>query len=73
MTAAASTADQNNLPSNYHTVPICSDLPKIDNCYSDQPIKDLPPADYWTTKIDKHNDKDRYKLRHVIANGPCEW
>ena len=71
MQAAALTMNNNNASSNYHTVVICSDLPKVDKYYSDETIKDLPPTDYWVDKIDEKSDKARYKVQYVIANGPC--
>ncbi|CAF4513356.1 unnamed protein product, partial [Rotaria sp. Silwood2] len=30
----------------------------------------LPPMDYWIKKIDNAIDKERYKIQHIVANGP---
>jgi hypothetical protein len=73
MATATSTTNNNNVPSNYHTVTICADLPKIKKCYdSENNPQDLPPTHYWMTKMDDKVNEERYKVQHIIANGPCE-
>jgi hypothetical protein len=71
-TSTSTTSDNNNIPSNYHTVTICTDLPKVDKDYTTDEIKELPPTDYWIGKMDKEVDKECLKLQYIIANGPCE-
>ncbi len=68
MATATSTANNNNVPSNYHTVIICADLPKVDKYYSINKIKDLPSTDYWIGKMDNKVDKANCKVEHVITN-----
>jgi hypothetical protein len=70
MGAAKSTNTTNSTPSNYHTVTICADLPKIKKDYTIDKIKDVPPSDYWLNKMDEKVDRKFYKIQHVIANGP---
>lgn len=72
MATAMPTTTNNDNSRNYRTVVICLDLPKIDKYYPDEPIKELPPTEFWIHKIDKKVDENRYKLQHVIVNGPCE-
>jgi hypothetical protein len=72
MATATSITTNDDVPSNYHTVAICADLPKIDKYYSIEKSKDLPPNDYWLNKMDKKGNKACYKVQHIIANGPCE-
>ena len=70
MGATTSTVNNSNLPSNYHTVPICPNLRRIKKYYSIEKRRDLPPNDYWINTM-KQVNKSRYKLQHMIANGPC--
>jgi pantothenate kinase len=72
MATATSTITNSDVSSNYHTVAICADLPKIDKYYSIEKSKDLPPTDYWLNKMDQKVDKTCYKVQHIIANGPCQ-
>jgi hypothetical protein len=69
----STTINNNDVPSNFHTVTICADLPKVNKYYSIDNIKDLPPIDYWIDKMDEKVDKACYKVQHIIANGPCEY
>ncbi|CAF3679537.1 unnamed protein product [Rotaria sp. Silwood1] len=70
MTTATSTAANDSVPSNYHTVTICANLPKINKYYSVEELKDLPPTDYWLKKMDEEDEKACFKIQHVVANGP---
>ncbi|CAF1161024.1 unnamed protein product [Rotaria sordida] len=35
----------------------------------DNENKDLPPIDYWIDKMDEKDNKSRYQVQHMIANG----
>ncbi|CAF4013388.1 unnamed protein product [Adineta steineri] len=60
-----------NVPSNYHTVTICASLPKVNKDYNTyETLKDLPDAKYWVHKVDNEATPTRYKVQHIIANGP---
>jgi pantothenate kinase len=72
MATATSITTNNDVPSNYHTVIIDANLPKIEKYYSIENIKDLPPIDYWLNKMGQEVDKACYKVQHIIANGPCQ-
>ncbi len=72
MATATSTTNNNDIPSNYHTVTISADLPKIDKYYNIEKMKDLPSADYWLNKMDNKSETACYKVQHIIANGPRE-
>lgn len=61
----------NNFPSNYHTVVIDGDLPNIDKDYKIEDVKNLPPPEYWLNKMEKKDNKECYKIQHVITNGLC--
>ena len=71
MESVALIINNNNASSNYPTVVICSDLPKVNKYYNNETVKDLPPTNYWINKIDEKSDKARYKVQYIIANGPC--
>ena len=70
MSTAVVTIDNNGIALNYHTVAICSDLPKVNQYYSNESSKDLPPIDYWIKKVNKDSNIGHYKLQHIIATGP---
>ena len=65
----------------FHTVVIRGDLPKIKKQYrADQPA-DLPPESFWTDQVvedvvgnrwEARQQANRFKLQHMISNGPCE-
>ncbi|CAF1676486.1 unnamed protein product, partial [Adineta ricciae] len=68
-----------DLSRNFHTVIIRGDLPKIKQDDNDQRLRDLPDEDYWIESIIDYNSPDRwnrdcnydrYKVQHMIANGP---
>jgi len=69
--ATTASINVNNVSSNYHTVAIRADLPKIKKYYGDETFKDLPPTDYWIRKMPK-GEKGHYKVQHVMVNGPCK-
>ena len=66
-TASTITGDES---SNYHTVVICSNLPKVKKDYNeyDKP-QNLPDAEFWVRVVDKNAHRNRYKVQHIIANG----
>ncbi len=72
MVAANSADATNSIPSNYHTVTICADLPKIKEYYTIEESKDLPPSDYWLDKMDEKVDRKFCKVQCVMANGSCQ-
>jgi hypothetical protein len=62
-----------NVPSNYHTVTICGTLPSVRKDYNEyEKRQDLPDVDYWVAKVDMKAHPTRYKVQHIIANGPRE-
>ncbi|CAF1252400.1 unnamed protein product [Adineta steineri] len=62
--------NNNNIPSDYHTVTICGDLPEVNKDYEINESKDLPPTDYWIDKMDELVDKTSCKVQYISANGP---
>ncbi|UJR17135.1 hypothetical protein I4U23_004031 [Adineta vaga] len=76
MSAAAAAAAVNK---RFHTVVIRGDLPQIEKDHRDEELKDKPDEYYWLQSIvdyhasDRWNrdvDLDRFKVQHIIANGP---
>ena len=74
-----STATSNR---DFHTVVIRGDLPKIEQDDNNRRLRDLPDEDYWIESIIDYNSPDRwnrdcnydrYKVQHMIANGPCKF
>ena len=72
MTTTTSISTNNNVPSNYHTVTICADLPKVSKYYNIEESNDVPPMEYWIDKMDEEVDKASCKVQHITANGPCK-
>ncbi|CAF3084543.1 unnamed protein product [Rotaria sp. Silwood2] len=68
--ATGNSINSNKVSSNFHTVPICPDLPEIKKYYKDETLKDLPPTDYWIRKMAKKGEETHYKVQHVMVNGP---
>ena len=65
----------------FHTVNIRADLPKIKKQYEAKQPMDLPQANYWIHRVidylngdkwDSRIQPDRFKVQHMIANGPRE-
>ncbi|CAF1260523.1 unnamed protein product, partial [Adineta steineri] len=63
----------------FHTIAIRADLPKIEQRYKIEEPKDLPQEDYWiggvvnyltAGKWGSNIQHDRFKVQHIISNGP---
>ncbi|CAF4919868.1 unnamed protein product, partial [Rotaria sp. Silwood1] len=63
-------ADKNS--SKYHTIDICPNLQPVKKDYQTNAPEHQPNANYWIKEVDKEGDETRYKIQHVIANGPRE-
>lgn len=69
--SSAAEANEQNFPT-YHTIAICKHLPPTNKEYPQHDPKDRPDEEYWIKDVDKNGDKTRYKVQHVVANGPRE-
>jgi hypothetical protein len=77
---AAVTTDTFTSNQQFHTVVIRGNLPTVKKQYSADKPTDLPEPDYWIMAVaddivSRHRgiDPDRFKMQHMISNGPCEF
>lgn len=65
----------------FHTVVIRGDLPKVEKQYRADKPADLPPESFWIDQVaedvvgnrwDGRQQANRFKLQHMISNGPRE-
>lgn len=61
---------ENQISSEYHTISIRNNLPKY---YSEEPLQDLPPNDFWINKLDSSITTGKYQIQYNIINGPCKF
>jgi hypothetical protein len=64
----------------FHTVVIRGNLPTVKKQYTAGKPRDLPEPNYWVRAVaddivSRHRgiDPDRFKMQHMISNGPCEF
>jgi hypothetical protein len=69
MAAAVSTAS-NNTSTKYHTVNVCTNLPRVEKNYPCKEAQALPPADYWTNRMNSTHSQTYRKVQHIMANDP---
>lgn len=64
--------DQKPISTNYHTIEVSKNLPKVKKNYPCKKPEELPPANYWLKQM-KSQELKKYKgVQHIMTNGSRE-
>lgn len=57
----------NEVSTEYHTVTVGGNLPKVEKNYPCNKAEDLPPVDYWKKRVESDDLPPLGKIQHIIT------